>query len=50
MKKESSKVHRSEKVPGILNRTGKRQNTQMKLESIAEAFTVTILRDLIGYA
>ena len=50
MKKGSSKVHPTEKVPGILHRTEGRQNTQMNLESIAEAFTVTILRDLIGYA
>ena len=50
MKKGSSKVHPTERVPGILHRTKGRQNTQINLESIAEAFTVTVLRDLKGYA
>ena len=50
MKKGSSKVHPSEKVPGISNHTGRCQNAHVNLESIAEAFTVTILRELIGHA
>ena len=50
MKKGSSKVHPTEKVPGISTGTERRQNTQTNLESIAEAFTVTVLQDFIGHA